>query len=417
MRNKTTSLTILALALAAGGTTAMAAPTTTTNSATDADGVRALVAEMIADAESRSSLLQSGGTAGHDGNFFLSSADGNFNLKMSGQLQTRYTTNFNDDNAADDFTPGFNLPRTALRFEGQIFGDFGYAIQGDFNRAGGTFMLEDAYMHTDLGDGLTLLWGQLRMPVLWEDMLYEKYSLAVDQSVSNAVFGQGRSQGIWLHQSNDDYRWWAGFSDGVNSANTDFGASPADYALTGRFEWKAAGDWSQFNQFSSARGSEYAAKIGVAAHWQQSPDVPATPDTTVFAYVVDAMAAGDGWNAFASFVGFNTDTDGVPTTDDFGVVVQGGVFVDDDWEVFARYDGVFADSSRPNNDDFNTITAGANYYIHGQAAKFSIDLTWFLDSTTGNDLVNGVAGANSIGLMPSAEEDQIAIRAQFQLLF
>jgi hypothetical protein len=412
MRIKTSAFAIAALTACAGGAIALAAPVT------DADSVRALVAEMIADADSRSSLLQSGATAGHDGNFFLSSADGAFTLKMSGQSQTRYTLNINDEAAPrDDAVQGFNLPRTALRFEGQIHGDFGYAVQGMFSRAGGAFVLEDAYMHTDLGDGLTLLWGQLRMPVLWEDMLNEKYSLAVDQSVVNAVFGQGRSQGIWLHQSNEDWRWWAGFSDGVASANTDFGASPADWALTGRIEWKAAGEWSQFNQFSSSRGSEDAFKLAAAAHWQQSPDIPATTQTDVFAYTFDAMAAGDGWNAFVEFVGFHTDPDGGTETDDFGLVIQGGVFVSEDWELFGRYDLVSPDSVRPGDDDFSTVTLGANYYIHGQAAKFTVDLSWYLDASDGNDLVAGAAASNSIGLLPSAEEDQIAIRAQFQLLF
>ncbi|MCB9837849.1 MAG: hypothetical protein H6813_00785 [Phycisphaeraceae bacterium] len=411
MNLKTRMLAIAALVTAAGGTSAIAAPTT------DADGVRALVAEMIADAESRSSLLQSGGTAGHNGHFFLSSADGNFTLNFSGQSQTRYTLNFNDDNAVDDFTPGFNQPRTALRFDGQIYGEFGYAIQGMFNRAGGGFTLEDAYIHTDLGDGLTLLFGQLRMPVLWEDMLSETHSLAADQSVVNAVFGQGRSQGIWLHQSNEDWRWWAGFSDGLNSANSDFGASPADWALTGRLEFKADGDWSQFDQFTSASGSAYAAKLGLAAHWQQSPDAPLANQTDVFAYSIDGQAEGDGWNAYVAFVGLHTAPDVGTDTDDFGIVAQGGIFVSDDWEVFGRWDLVSPDSNRAGNDDFNTITVGANYYIHGQAAKFTVDLQWFLNDSAGNDLVNGIAASNSLGLTPSAENDEIAIRAQFQLLF
>lgn len=407
--NKTASMmAIAALTTACGSSTALA---------TDSDSVRALVAEMIADAESRSSLLQSGGTAGHDGNFFLSSTDGNFTLKMSGQQQTRYSMNFNDDSAQDDFTPGFSLPRTALRFEGQVFGEFGYAVQGVFNSAGGGFTLEDAYMHTDLGDGLTLLWGQLRMPVLWEDMLSEKYALAVDQSVVNAVFGQGRSQGIWLHQSNEDFRWWAGFSDGVQSANTAFGASPADWALTGRIEYKAAGDWSQFNQFSSARGSEMGLKFAAAAHWQQSPDAPAVPQTDVFAYTFDAMLAEDGWNLFAQFLGFHTDPDVGTETHDLALVLQGGVFVSDDWELFGRYDVIMPDSDRPGDDNFNTLTAGANYYIHGQAAKFTIDVSWYLDDVAGNDLVAGIAPNSGLALMPSTEEDQVAIRAQFQLLF
>jgi len=413
MRIKASVLATLAMTATAGAATAGANP----GDAMDADGVRALVAELIADAESRSSLLQNGATAGHNGNFFLASADGDFTLNLSGQLKFRYTMNFNDDDTVDDFTPGFSAPRTSLRFEGQVFGDFGYAVQGVFSSAGGGFTLEDAYMHTDLGDGLILLWGQLRMPVLWEDILNVKNALAVDQSVVNAVFGQGRSQGVWLHQSNEDFRWWAGFSDGVMSANTDFGASPADWALTGRIEYKATGEWDQFNQFSSAPGSELGTKIGVAAHWQQSPDAPATPVTDVFAYVVDAMMTGDGWNAFAGFVGFHTEPGVGPDTDDFGFLLQGGVFVADDWEIFGRYDVVMPDSDRPGDDNFNTVTVGANYYIHGQAAKLTLDVTWYLDDVAGNDLVAGIAPNSSLGLMPSTEEDQVAIRAQFQLLF
>jgi len=419
MKIRTSTLAIAALAASAGGTTVFAAPTT------DADGVRALVAEMIADAESRSSLLQSGGTAGHDGNFFLSSADGNFTMKMSGQLQTRYTYNFNDENPPiDDTVSGFNLPRTALRWEGQIFGDFGYAIQGLYNRAGGGFTLEDAYMSTEVGDGMTLYWGQGRTSFLTEDSLYETKSLAVDQSVVNSVFGQGRSQGIALAGQEEDWSWEVAFTDGFRSANTDFGASTADYAITGRVDFKAAGDWSQFEQFTSARGSEYAAKIGGAVHFQDGPDTPVSDGVSIFGYTVDAMAEGDGWNAFAMFVGTTTDDDGTGLdTDDFGWLIQGGVFVDDDWELFGRFEQVFADSDRVNDDDFSAFTVGANYYIHGQAAKFSIDLSWYLDAPNGNDLVSGAdpnsgSGTGSgIGLLNGIEEDQVAIRAQFQLLF
>ena len=416
MKIRTSTLAIAALAAAAGGTTALA---------NDADSVRALVAEMIADADSRSSLLQSGGTAGHDGNFFLSSADGNFTLKLSGQSQTRYTLNFNDEVAPrDDAVQGFSLPRTALRFEGQIYGDFGYAVQGMFSRAGGGFVLEDAYVHTEVGDGMTLYWGQGRTNFLTEDNISEKYALAVDQSVVNSVFAQGRSQGIALAGQQEDWSWEVAFTDGLRSANTDFGASPADYAFTGRVDFKAAGDWAQFDQFSSARGSEYAAKIGGAIHFQDGPETPASDGVSQFVYTVDAMAEGDGWNAFAMFVGATTDDDTTGLdTDDFGWLIQGGVFVSDDWELFGRFDMISPDSGRAGSDDFSTITVGANYYIHGQAAKFTVDLSWYLDESDNNDLVSGAdpnfgsALGSGLGLLPSAEKDMVAIRAQFQLLF
>jgi len=416
MKIKTSTLAIAAIAAAAGSTSALA---------NDADNVRALVAEMMADAESRSSLLQSGGTAGHDGNFFLSSADGNFTMKMSGQQQTRYTLNFNDEDAPrDDDVYGFSLPRTALRWEGQVFGDFGYAVQGYFNSAGGGFMLEDAYVHTEIGDGMHLGWGQGRTAFLQEDKLWEKYSLAVDQSVVNAIFGQGRSQGVVLWGEQEDWSWSAAFTDGWRSANTAFGASPADYAFTGRVDFKIAGDWDQFEQFSSAQGAEYAAKVGGALHWQDGPDTPASSGVEQLGWTVDAMVEGDGWNAFAMIVGVSTDDDGTGLdTDDFAWLIQGGIFVSDDWELFGRFDMVSPDSDRAGDDDFSTVTVGANYYIHGQAAKFSVDLSWYLDDSDANDLVSGVdpnfggAAGGGLGLLPSAEEDQIAIRAQFQLLF
>lgn len=416
MKIKTSTLAIAAIAAAAGSSAALA---------NDADSVRALVAEMIADAESRSSLLQSGGTAGHDGNFFLSSADGNFTMKMSGQQQTRYTLNFNDEDAPrDDEVIGFSLPRTALRWEGQVFGDFGYAVQGYFSSAGGGFMLEDAYVHTEISDGIHMGWGQGRTDFLQEDSLWEKYSLAVDQSVVNAIFGQGRSQGVVFWGEQEDWSWSAAFTDGWRSANTAFGASPADFALTGRFDYKVAGDWDQFSQFSSARGAEYAAKVGGALHWQDGPDTPASNGVEQFGWTVDAMVEGDGWNAFAMIVGVSTDDDTTGLdTDDFAWLVQGGMFVSDDWELFGRFDMVSPDSDRAGDDDFSTFTVGANYYIHGQAAKFSIDLSWYLDDSDANDLVSGVdpnfggATGGGLGLLPSAEEDQVAIRAQFQLLF
>jgi len=65
------------------------------------DEVRALVAEMLADADTRSSLLMSGGNAGHDGKFFLADTDGNFRLNVGGQVQFRYIANFGDSNAAE----------------------------------------------------------------------------------------------------------------------------------------------------------------------------------------------------------------------------------------------------------------------------------------------------------------------------
>ncbi|MCA9281220.1 MAG: hypothetical protein H6812_06295 [Phycisphaeraceae bacterium] len=423
MLHRIATRTLVPAAVLASAGLAQAATTST-------DGVRAIVAEMLADADTRSSFLQSGGNAGHDGkHFFLSDASDSFHLEIDGQIQFRYLATFVDDDPVvnpDDLESGFTTNRTELGFSGHVFDkEFVYRVSGEFMNSGGGFNLEDAYVGHVFDNGLLLVWGQLRMPVLWEDVMNDKYAQAVDMSVVNAVFRQDRSQGIWVHYSADDWRGWFGFSDGIRSEDTDLFGDGSDWALTLRGEFKFAGDWSQFDDFTSPPGSNWGVKLGLATHWQDGPENSAIfPDTTLGAYTADLMLEGDGWNFFVAGVGLHTDPDGGDSFNDWGVVAQGGVYIPDtDWEVFARYDAVIPDSDRVGDDTFNTLTAGVNYYMHGHAAKFTADIQWFFDDTVGNDLVSSVAtGAggsygNRIGLLPTAEEDEIAIRLQFQLLF
>jgi hypothetical protein len=63
------------------------------------------------------------------------------------------------------------------------------------------------------------------------------------------------------------------------------------------------------------------------------------------------------------------------------------------------------------------MTFGANYYFHKHDAKFSLDLVWALDTIPS---VGGDMGAFSgLGLLGdyAGEDNQLALRAQFQLLY
>jgi len=430
----------MSLSLAAGAVTglgfaspALAGPEQPAGAS--ADEVRAMVAEMLADAETRSSLLQAGGTAGHDGNFFLASPDGNFRLDISGQIQFRYNLNFRDDPAdidgdgmdedLDDFEPGFQTRRTKLKFEGHVFDpDLFYSIQGAFNRArgggnNGDFRLEDAYVGYRFGNGFEARWGQFKMPFLREELVSSKRQLAVDRSLVNEIFNQDRSQGIEVSWRNDMLRVFGAFHDGFNSDNTDLAADPADYALTGRVEYLAMGEWSQFRDFTSPRGSEpLALMVGGAVHWQDGPDGPGVTDTEIFSWTGDVSVEGNGWNAYGAYIGRARDADGGPnvgSATDHAFVAQGGIYVTEEIEPFVRWDVLIPDSGSA----FNTLTFGGNYYIHGHAAKFTLDVQWFLDARAdvGSDTL--AAGNNTgIGFLDNfTEEDEFAVRAQFQLLF
>lgn len=401
------------------------------------DEVRALVAEMMSDAQTRSSLLQSGSTAGHDGKFFLASPDGNFRLNVSGQMQFRYYASFLDDDTpnVDDFEPGFEMRRTKLTFAGNIFDpNMFYEVTGAFSRNNGNFGLENAFFGYDWDSGFSARAGQFKAPFLREELVSSKYQLAVDRSVLNEEFNQDYSQGIELSYKKDWFGGYFAFTDGFGSRNTNFQADPADIALTARAEILMAGDWSQFKDFTSQRGSEFAAMLGAAVHYEMAPDVDGNPRPWFLPYTLDISVEGDGWNVFGAFVGQHSDNDlpgaaGVDA-DDFGFVVQGGFYFTDDMELFARYDLIIPDDDRAANDNFNTITAGVNYYIHGHAAKLTVDVAYYIDATTGSDLgnigavssnnaVNGPAtgGNTGIGMLASGEEGQFTIRGQFQLLF
>ena len=388
------------------------------------DEVRAIVSEMMADADDRTSLLAA--NSGHDGHFYIGDG-GNFRLQVEGQLQFRYIASFVDDDPvvnSDDFEGGFTATRTELAFSGNVYDpSFLYKISGNFDRNDGDFVLEDAWVGHVFESGLVMIWGQYREPILWEDVINDHHALAVDQSVVNAVFRQDRSQGIWIHKQEEDYRFWAGFSDGIRSQNSDYTMDPADWSFTTRWEYKFDGEWSQFDSFSSAPGSDYGLKLGGGFHWQDGTEDSnfGVGELELGAWTADLMFQGDGWNAFLMGVGLYTDPAGGDDMTDWGALVQGGFFLpDSDWELFARYDVVMPDDDRALDDNFQTLTFGANYYIHGQAAKFTMDFQYFMDETSENALVSDPGNSDRyerIGLLPTAEEGEFTIRAQFQLLF
>lgn len=409
------SVTLLAAAGAALGMASMAA-------AQSQDEVRAVVAEMIADAEARTSLLAAG-ESGHDGRFFIA-GDG-FRLNIGGALQFRYFTNLRDDNNAgeDDFSNGFQTTDTRLNFGGTIEKNWSFYVEGKFDKASGGFTLLDAYAAYTFENGVGLGWGQVKAPILREDMTSDFKQLAVDRAPSTDFVRHDRVKAVWLSYAQEKWRTWITFNAGANTDNTDFNAmSNADYAFSGRVEFLFDGDWNQFADFTSPNGSDFGAMLGLAAHYQGPHNTPAFADvdTSVALYTADLSLEGDGWNAFGAVIGRHIDADsfaGDAEFDDFSFVVQGGVMLTDSWELFARYDGLILDEDRGTDEDFYSFaTVGVNKYFAGHAAKFTLDGVYSFEKTT--DLTTlGLLPNTDQGLLGDTEEGEFVLRAQFQLLF
>jgi hypothetical protein len=386
--------------------------------------IRSLIQDVLQDADTRASLLQGGGTAGHDGNFFLSSADGNFRLNLRGQIQARYVYNYldTDDAESDDRNrSGFEMARTKLVFFGNVVNpDWTYEVEGDFSsRAGGegSFTLENAWINYDYGNGWGFKVGQYRLPVLREELVASRYQLAVDRSLINAAFTAGIGQGIMVHYSGDQFRIGASFNDGIKTANTPWFVEDTEYSFTGRGEILFSGSWSQFDDFTSWKSEDTGFLLGVAAHYQDGEYGTASVETKVLELTADASVEFGGANLYGAFVWTDLDSEaGGVEANPWGALIQGGVFLNDQWEVFGRFEyGDDDDVSGTDSDDLVLLTVGVNDYISGHDLKWSTDVGYAFDGVVS---FWGNSDAFQSGWRSSGEEDdQFVFRTQLQLLF
>jgi hypothetical protein len=270
---------------------------------------------------------------------------------------------------------------------------------------------------------VTVRAGQYKTNLWREQNISETRMAALDRSVVDQVFSQSRSQGVGVGWSNENFRVQGDLTDGIATLNTQFdSAVEADYAITGRFDWNIKGsDWKRFDQHASWRGNEFGAMIGGAIHYQgdgnTNPSSATTPSADVFETTIDATCQGNGWNALAGFVWRNTDSSLGTSFDDMGFLVQGGIFVSDQWELFGRYDVVIPDDSRVNSDNFNTITAGVNYFFFPQsfASRITAEVIWYLNAQADSSSI--VSPNPAQNLLASPEDNQFGLGVQWQVQF
>ena len=377
-----------------------------------AEEIRSLVQDVLADADTRASLLQAGMTAGYDNGFVIGSADGNFNLKLNGQLQFRFVWNNQDNETASDTNRwGFENTRTKLMFSGNVVDPtWRYYIEGNFYRSGGAFTLEDAWIGKDFGNGWTMFAGQMKVPVIREWLVHSKDQLAVERS--NVAYGSpaaSRTQGIALDYKADQFHFVGSYNDGANAANGVWSGYDTEWAFSARGEFLFSGNWDQFNDFTSPRGSEQGIMAGVGAHYQNAEyGTLAANELEVMVLTGDVSFEFDGANIFGAIVYTNTDNNAGTDTDVYGVVIQGGYYFNDEWEGFLRWE--WNDFDMTGVDELNLITIGVNGY-YSPNVKMTTDIGYGLDSVYS---ASDITGWQS----DSGDEDgQFVFRTQLQLVF
>lgn len=401
---------------------------------------RAYASQLRSDAETRSSLLGNTNSA---------------NVNIEVMTQFRYMYNSRDELTPgalgdDDTTMGFDTPRTQVRLSGSVTDDISALVVFDFGAAEngtaqGTANLLVAQGAWSLNDNWAMLFGQWHNPVMGSENFAPEHTLAVDKSFTNEFFQVGYTQGVAFAYAGDQFKFVGAFSDGAeyitnysSVSNSAFNAAGEnDFGITGRFDWLIEGTWDQFADATSWRGSNYGVKLGAGAHWQTQGDtndsgagsgsLPAGHDSTeVTFWTVDAQAEGDGWNAFAQYVGHDVDIEATTNLNytNHGFIAQGGVFVSDQVELFGRYDVVMLDDVlvlAGTSDNYQSITAGMNYYFvpESHAAKFTLDAVFAIDESVNMDLILGGAGSNdpsATGLL-GLSDSEFLLRGQLTLVF
>jgi hypothetical protein len=361
-----------------------------------ADAIRGVVQDVLADSSTRSSFQQAGATAGYNNGFFLSSADGNYTLKINALEQVRFVWNNTYQNTVSGggATPGndanqwgFENRRTQAFFSGNVVDPswkylVGMAYDSQLdpyynNGNANTFQLYYANVTKSFGNGFSVTVGQQNVPWTVESQLFNAGSTQMgDYSIFEYVFGAGQQVGAMAAIEQDMWRvkggWFNAVQTAANGASAPINAWNSEnnqsVALAARAEFKVAGTWEQFSKESSFKGEEFGLLVGGGVIWQngRAQNNLNTYDVNPIGITADARANFGGFNAIGQFL-WQEGYPGVGSSESaFGINLQGGAFLTDDLELFGAW--CYADTTSTQN----FLQIGSNWYFAKNNLKMTI---------------------------------------------
>lgn len=373
-----------------------------------AEEVRELIRDVLADADTRASLLNDEVQSGYNGGFFIRSADDQFLLKIGAYAQFRYLFNTAADDA-DDEEGGFQTRRLALIFSGYIGSPkVSYIIMPAVNRADGSMRAELMFIKYAIDDAWSVTGGQFKAPFYREWLTSAKLQPMLERSYVNSLFSSLYVQGVELTRQGEDTRLTLAVHNGEYGWNRDFNNDNTDYAVGARGEWKLAGNWKQFADQVGWADDEFGVLLGSAIEFDRGETGGMTNTPDILKYTADISVEDSGWNLLATFTARQIESNGsagILEADQWAALIQGGVFIiPDKMDIYARYswidvDGVaFTQSSgataATRNDVAQLLTVGSNIFLRGHATKFTFDVIHAFDGLPKTDTGTGLRASN-----------------------
>lgn len=382
-----------------------------------AEEIRSLVADVLADADSRANLLL-GPKVGYDDGAVI--GNGNWRLKTNILMQQRFVLNDQINGPADSSRWGFENTRTKFILSGNVVSpEWFYKIEievADVNRGfpngEDRTDLGDVFVGYDLGKGWKITGGTFKTPLLREELIDSRYQLAVERSLVNYLYTGGRTDGITVEYHSGPMHFLGSFNNGINDGlyNSVPSTDPtADFAFTVRGEWLVEGEWDQMREFSSPKNEKTAVMVGGAIHFQDPDDDAPGAAVDLLILTLDFSGRFGGTNVFGSLIRASADLSAGSDVNATALLLQGGYRFTDEWEGFARYE--WSDTDSLSTDNISIVTVGITRFFSGHNAKWTTDIGIGLDPVPFDVPVTGWR-VDSAG-----EDGQIVIRSQFQMVF
>lgn len=158
----------------------------------------------------------------------ISSADGNFKMKIRGRMFADWGTLSDNDGKFADRT---ELRQARIGVEGVMAKDIKYKFEVDF--ALGGIETKDAYIEWML-DPVSVMAGQFKVPVSFEEMNSTRHTLFIERSTFTDAFEFGRQIGLTANYDKNDITFIGGVYQGdFDNGNANQGrvyAARATYA-------------------------------------------------------------------------------------------------------------------------------------------------------------------------------------------
>jgi hypothetical protein len=272
---------------------------------------------------------------------------------------------------------GFLLDHVQVAFEGAA-GDYGVRIQIEAAPPAGTgpsvLNLLDAYASWNITPHVQTLFGNFRIPVLWEALLDDENTLFLVRT-DVGTLAYARQLGAQVRGAYEKLHWAVALQNGADG--------PADEnAISGRLGLDILGDGVGMRQ--GAYGAPVESRLTASVGFFDDSSAP--DDGQVLAF--DTQFTRGRFAADAHLVDFGDDPAfWGPRTDSQPFAVTASYMISPDaWEAAARWQDL------DNVDDDQDLTLGINRYIAGHNVKWQLN---FIDISSD---VSAKDGEQRIGL-------------------